>query len=387
MRNDIHHTNQKASIPINVSVKDNYGNVVASGNYTTAGTYNLSFTPASSSATYSLEFHMTKASAFCFFRVDDVLVSYDDTTSVTVCKEVEDGYRYGFNSMEKDDQVKGRGNSYDFGARMYDSRLGRWLTIDAKASKYPDLSPYNFVANSPLIYVDPDGKKIVAYDEYSQTKTLDYLADQFGDGIFSFNRKGVLKIKNRAYKAFLTSTTTTDIQKELIEAIKEVVVVKKEYQSYVFEEVSKVNIYRNPQQIIGREVVGVDINGKPMVRDKMGPIYNQKDGSPGITFKGNNMKGGGTAVFGLEGVDPFIVIADKEASMDRLNTSESDAGGGDETKADPCASCVFIHEFLDHIYSEDMKSADINRSKSEKVKYHSKALQNKGSKPRSGSDH
>ena len=145
-------------IPINVSVKDNYGNVVASGNYTTAGTYNLSFTPASASATYTLEFHMTNASAFCFFRVDDVLVSYDDTTKVTVCKEVEDGYRYGFNSMEKDDQVKGRGNSYDFGARMLDPRLGRWLTIDPLAGKYKSMSPYSAFGNNPIYIIDPDGR-------------------------------------------------------------------------------------------------------------------------------------------------------------------------------------------------------------------------------------
>ena len=157
MRNTIHHTNQKESIPINVSVKDNYGNVVASGNYTTAGTYNLSFTPASAGANYTLEFHMTKASAFCFFRVDDVLVSYDDTTTVTVCKEVEDGYRYGFNSMEKDDQVKGRGNSYDFGARMYDSRLGRFLSRDKYALEFPRESPYNYAGNSPILFVDYKG--------------------------------------------------------------------------------------------------------------------------------------------------------------------------------------------------------------------------------------
>ena len=34
-------------------------------------------------------------------------------------------YRYGFNGMEKDSELKGSGNSYDFGARMSDSRLGR----------------------------------------------------------------------------------------------------------------------------------------------------------------------------------------------------------------------------------------------------------------------
>jgi RHS repeat-associated protein len=71
-----------------------------------------------------------------------------------------DGYRYGFNGMERDDEVKGSGNSYDFGARMYDSRLGRWLKIDNFAGQYRSLSPYNFANNNPIIYIDPDGNAI-----------------------------------------------------------------------------------------------------------------------------------------------------------------------------------------------------------------------------------
>ena len=57
--------------------------------------------------------------------------------------------------------MKGSGNSYDFGARIYDPRLGRWLSLDPLASKYPALSPYNFVADNPIMYIDPDGRKIV----------------------------------------------------------------------------------------------------------------------------------------------------------------------------------------------------------------------------------
>lgn len=67
---------------------------------------------------------------------------------------------YGFNGMEKDDEVKGSGNSLDFGARMYDSRVGRWLSIDPLAGKYPDVNPYCFVLNNPIYLVDPDGKEV-----------------------------------------------------------------------------------------------------------------------------------------------------------------------------------------------------------------------------------
>jgi RHS repeat-associated protein len=66
-------------------------------------------------------------------------------------------YRYGFNGKEGDDEVKGDDNQVDFGARPYDPRSGRWLSVDPMAGKYPGWSPYNFVLNTPLILIDPDG--------------------------------------------------------------------------------------------------------------------------------------------------------------------------------------------------------------------------------------
>ena len=67
-------------------------------------------------------------------------------------------FRYGYNGMEGDPEVKGKGNSYDFGARMLDSRVGRFLSVDPLADKFPSLSPYNFCNNNPLRFIDPDGR-------------------------------------------------------------------------------------------------------------------------------------------------------------------------------------------------------------------------------------
>jgi RHS repeat-associated protein len=69
-------------------------------------------------------------------------------------------YRYGFNGMEKDDEIKGNGNSYDFGARLYSSRIGKWMSIDSEWKLYPDISPYAFAVNNPIRYVDPDGNGV-----------------------------------------------------------------------------------------------------------------------------------------------------------------------------------------------------------------------------------
>jgi RHS repeat-associated protein len=70
-------------------------------------------------------------------------------------------YKYGFNGKEKDDETTVGGGSYDFGARIYDGRLGRWLSLDPLMAKYPQLSPYNFVDNSPIYCKDGDGRDII----------------------------------------------------------------------------------------------------------------------------------------------------------------------------------------------------------------------------------
>jgi hypothetical protein len=67
-------------------------------------------------------------------------------------------YRFGFNSMERVDETYGAvGTSYDFGARMFDARIGRWFSLDAQADKYPDISPFAGMADNPIITIDIDG--------------------------------------------------------------------------------------------------------------------------------------------------------------------------------------------------------------------------------------
>lgn len=64
--------------------------------------------------------------------------------------------RYGFNGKERDKDIAG--DNYDFGARIYDGRIGRWLSVDPLQSVIPGISPYAFCYDSPLQFVDPDGK-------------------------------------------------------------------------------------------------------------------------------------------------------------------------------------------------------------------------------------
>jgi len=68
-------------------------------------------------------------------------------------------YRYGFNGKENDNEVRGQGNSLDFGDRsIYDPRLGRFFSVDPDDHKYPSQSPYTYGANNPIFYIDDEGR-------------------------------------------------------------------------------------------------------------------------------------------------------------------------------------------------------------------------------------
>ena len=66
-------------------------------------------------------------------------------------------YRFGFNGKENDNEVKGVGNQQDYGFRIYDSRIGKFLSVDPLTQKYPELTPYQFASNTPIMANDLDG--------------------------------------------------------------------------------------------------------------------------------------------------------------------------------------------------------------------------------------
>nr|MBK9652964.1 RHS repeat-associated core domain-containing protein [Bacteroidota bacterium] len=64
-------------------------------------------------------------------------------------------YRFGFNGKENDTES----NTQDYGMRIYDGRLGRFLSIDPLTKQYPELTPYQFASNSPIMAIDLDGEE------------------------------------------------------------------------------------------------------------------------------------------------------------------------------------------------------------------------------------
>lgn len=66
---------------------------------------------------------------------------------------------YLYNGKEMD-RMNGL-DMYDYGARWYNSQIGRFARMDPLTERYFSISPFAFCINNPLRFIDPDGKRIV----------------------------------------------------------------------------------------------------------------------------------------------------------------------------------------------------------------------------------
>ena len=112
-------------------------------------------------------------------------------------------YRYGFNGKENDNEVKGEGNQQDYGMRIYDPRLGRFLSMDPLSRFYPWYTPYQFAGNDVIRNIDLDGgepkPKITPMAEGQQEETSKEVTNARGDyvetrtQIWNWHGGGILK--------------------------------------------------------------------------------------------------------------------------------------------------------------------------------------------------
>jgi RHS repeat-associated protein len=72
--------------------------------------------------------------------------------------KIAENYRFGFNGKEFDPEWHGsNGTIYDYGFRIYDTRLARFLSVDPLTKSYPWYTPYQFAGNKPIVAIDLDG--------------------------------------------------------------------------------------------------------------------------------------------------------------------------------------------------------------------------------------
>ena len=122
-------------------------------------------------------------------------------------------YRYGFNGKEKDDEAKGSGAQFDYGFRIYDPRVSRFLSVDPLQVKYSDLTPYHFVAGNPVNFIDADGKDTIRFTRSTTFVPIKYGlgGEKYGGGYRTSFTANIIKapgedkffydVKNTTYQA------------------------------------------------------------------------------------------------------------------------------------------------------------------------------------------
>ncbi len=175
-----------------------------------SGEHTLTFT--ATTTTTQLLFEKASGTGATYFYLDDALVYETNITTynyfvadVVTANDYSpfgaplagrsytapnSDYRFAFNGKERDNETYGEGNAYDFGARIYDARLGRWMSLDPLFKKYPNESNYIFTTDNPILYIDKEGKdKIVSYTVMTEKGTAKFDVITKNEVMFTYIEK------------------------------------------------------------------------------------------------------------------------------------------------------------------------------------------------------
>jgi RHS repeat-associated protein len=102
-------------------------------------------------------------------------------------------YRYGFNGKEKDQSGEfGSVTNYDYGFRIYNPGIGKFLSVDPLTGSYPMLTPYQFASNSPIQAIDLDAVSYAVVGGIALLEILGLKTEKEVNELIEINQKGAV---------------------------------------------------------------------------------------------------------------------------------------------------------------------------------------------------
>ena len=92
-------------------------------------------------------------------------------------------------------------SAYDYAARYMDPAIGRFMSVDPLAEEHYSISPYTYVLNNPLRFIDPFGMDVWTTNDSDQIKQfLTHLQSvSTGETSGSFNYGGWDRMSDDEY--------------------------------------------------------------------------------------------------------------------------------------------------------------------------------------------